>query len=440
MSPRHTTPDVRLASRRWVSPVRTLSLALLLWVAPQWAHALPATLGTATGVSCAVVREYGGDAQILDESRLDIAEVGEKTSVGCNGWVSVDQGWVTLRHRNGAVIHLGPGTFARMTDRPDAVTLFRGQAYFSPGDATELSVLTPNARARIRDGAMIVIFDAGTEKTQVVGVERRATVENRFEGAHRIAVQAGEVSDLDFQLTRVIPQVARPVAAESLKEKLALLHVDPRTAAEALRLAGLRLKNSRVRIAMGQSHGRSPAGLEFARPGEPDPAHPAGVKRTHPLPAALGASRNLPRAHAEMLALSEPPPRVAGEPKRTSRAKGRAHTVGKKSLVQAATRRRVPEKQLAEKPPAAGSDAAIARVRSEAPGPSGPAESTQTNETTLSATPEEGGQTGQRGPEHTVAEAPPEADPEAEMLARDEARRRAEKKKLIEELSTIQQE
>src|SRR5690606_3583434 len=100
-------------------------------------------------------------------------------------WLSVEDGWAQLVHRDGYRINVGGDSFVQVTDdyledgKPagDHLTLYRGQVYAQAERGTgtgELRVVTPHARARIRLGRAIVVFSRSEEETQLVCLEREA--------------------------------------------------------------------------------------------------------------------------------------------------------------------------------------------------------------------------------------------------------------------------
>lgn len=217
---------------------------------------------------CATIRGHGGSAQILDENRTRIHEVGEIDQVPCGGWVSVDDGWVRLEDRLGHELRLGAASFAQLTEGPIEVILFRGQMY---GRASRgaLRVITPNARAIASGGSMLVLFDPRSETSQVVALAGAVEVENRFEKSHRTRVGPGTLSEVSFRHFRILPRSPRPVAPESLVAKLGELRVPMEARETALHATRLALARSAVKVARigvaseDRSPQRSPAGLVF---------------------------------------------------------------------------------------------------------------------------------------------------------------------------------
>lgn len=279
MSPRKTATDAD-----WIRKAAlVLGFALALALAPSaLGHPVTAEGGPE---ACATVEGFSGSAQILDETRTAIHEVGEIRQVPCEGWVSVDEGWVRLVDRNGHEIRLGEGTFVQLTAEADELVLFRGEVY---GKASRgvLRVITPNLRARVSRGSLLVLFDPGSEESQVVALDRAVEVENRFVRSHRVRVMPGTLSELDFKLLRVLPRMPRPVEPGSLEAALSELNVAAEAREAALKLARIRIQQNKVKIARAGTavgRGRAPAGLVFDQDG-------AGARKEAAKQVSPGAS------------------------------------------------------------------------------------------------------------------------------------------------------
>jgi hypothetical protein len=223
---------------------KALLLAGLLGVSAA-AHAREAATPLSSDVPCSVLEKFGGQVQVLDPARTQLIDATAETGIPCSGWVSIGRGWARIRHRDGYRFYAGSGTFIQIPEGgsdPDApfdqVILFRGQLYGQAGEGSrELRVLTANARARIRRGTSVVIYNQEDQETQLVALEYSSTLENRFQDSRRIKVNAGEATSLDFRALRVVPTTPRAVAISSLRQKLADLHVGERDKKSAVRAA-----------------------------------------------------------------------------------------------------------------------------------------------------------------------------------------------------------
>jgi hypothetical protein len=227
-----------------------LHASLLLWgsliasavssaFAPVYAtEAKPESIQKVT--PCAVVDRFAGDAQVLDEARTRVVEADNRVPVYCGGWVSVENGWLTLKHRFGYQIHVGPHSFVQFLDDADAIAVFRGQIFAqASGGMGELRVVTPNARMRVSRGSIVTLFDPEEEMSQLTVVDGKADFENRFDTTKKanVAVKSGFASALDFKLMRVVPSIPKVVATSSLKAKLLELHVPLKESERALAIA-----------------------------------------------------------------------------------------------------------------------------------------------------------------------------------------------------------
>lgn len=220
-----------------------LGIASLIWAPEISAVEISGQQGPS--VPCAVLEDFGGGVQILDSTRKKIVDATRKAGVSCGGWVSVESGWAHLNHRDGHRIRLGSKTFVQfLENNPDGyfsgdpVQLYKGQLLGQAGGGSgELRVITANARMRVGHGSAILIYDVNAEETQLVQLEKTATLENRFEPTGKVTVRAGEASSLNLKQMRVTPTLARAVSVASLKPRLQDLHVRDREKSFAVRTA-----------------------------------------------------------------------------------------------------------------------------------------------------------------------------------------------------------
>lgn len=235
--------------------------------------------------ACGVITDSLGTIQILNSSRTELVYGGKKSAVPCGGWISLaTQSWAKIQHREGYVIHLSQGSFVQFLDGQtpskelaameyiagDRLILYRGQAYLvSRNGMPPLYAMTANSRARLSEGAVILVYDAEAEKSQLVTLEGQATFENRFQGARKIQVSAGEASDLTLKEIRLIPSIAHGVTVASLKSKLDELQVGSPEANGAIRHAVKRMERkfaSLESVQMGEPHEAD----ESTEPEEPE--------------------------------------------------------------------------------------------------------------------------------------------------------------------------
>jgi hypothetical protein len=226
--------------------IKAMLFACSMLLAPAFTLANEAKPeGTQSIPPCAIVDQFSGDTQILNETRTSIKDMDAKAPVPCGGWISVQSGWAILQHRFGYRIHAGPGTFAQLQNDAEALVLYRGQIFVQAGGGMgELRIVTPNARLRLSRASAVALFDADEEKSQVSVVDGKAVFENRYETSKSATavVKSGYTSTLDFKLMRIVPSTPRIVAGASLKAKLKELHVPERESERALAIARNRQK------------------------------------------------------------------------------------------------------------------------------------------------------------------------------------------------------
>lgn len=191
-------------------------------------------------IPCGILENFSGDVRIMDSERRPIADAKLRSSISCGAWISVNYGWAQIRHQVGPSVHLGARTFVQFPDPKlgDQMLLYRGQAYVQVrAGQDEFKVVSATGRARMKRDQAIIIFNPEENETQLIALENSATLENRFEPGHKVQVQAGESTELNLKLLRVIPTLPSAVSISSLRPKLAQLRVLERDQLEALRAA-----------------------------------------------------------------------------------------------------------------------------------------------------------------------------------------------------------
>ena len=200
---------------------------------------------------CGVILKAGGKVEIFDPDRTHLLDAAPNQAIPCGGWVSVgnEPGWITIKHRDGLVVTGASGTFFQIQDQHvdptravESVTLYRGQLHIaSDSGGTEFRIGTANAMARFSLGRIYLGFSETDEETQLISLEKTATLENRFHGDRRIVVKAGEATTLNFKALRIVPSTPRAVVMSSLKEKLEAFYLDPASKSEAVLAASARV-------------------------------------------------------------------------------------------------------------------------------------------------------------------------------------------------------
>jgi hypothetical protein len=214
--------------------------------------------------SCGLLDSFAGDVLILNSSRTQILNVTSRLALPCGTWVSVNQGWAQIKHQNGPRIYLGNQTFVQLNDfrkdsefKGDHTILYKGQIYVQANEGEEeFRIVTAGARARIKRGKLVAMFDPAQDETQIITLSNVATLENRFEPSRIVQAKAGESTQLNFKLLRVIPSAPQAVAAAPLKSKLFEMHVPQSDQTDAVR-AVLNRQNRKFAATLDTS--RSPA-------------------------------------------------------------------------------------------------------------------------------------------------------------------------------------
>jgi hypothetical protein len=308
----------RLNSRGRANKLSLLLALAAAFAAARPAHGVQVTPAVTINTPCAWMEMYGGNVQVLDASRTRLLDSGEHTGIPCGGWVSVDRGWALISHRDGQKFYAGPGTFLEVPEnntdghrKGDHVVLYKGEVYgIAPEDAPELRIATANARARLKSARGIVLFSEQQEDTQLICLERKAWLENRFQIEKKILVKQGEASSLNFKAMRVVPSTPQAVAAAPLRQRLQEFHVGDSEQERVLRIVKARQdrkfaalldtrddeemssEGARERTTATMELQRKPAGLEVnetgdesleaALKGESAPRKPAGkAKAVH---------------------------------------------------------------------------------------------------------------------------------------------------------------
>lgn len=86
------------------------------------AHALEATTAENSGIPCAILENFGGDVEVLDPSRTRVVGLTKSSSIPCGGWVSSGNGWAIIRHRDGHDLRIGPNTFLEIPESHPGAT------------------------------------------------------------------------------------------------------------------------------------------------------------------------------------------------------------------------------------------------------------------------------------------------------------------------------
>ena len=219
----------------------------------------------ATPTLCGVLDSFAGDVEVLDSTRERLVSLSLRTPLACGNWIATNPGgWAQIKHESGAIVLLGPDTLVQIlpltadsSKLPDHFTLYKGELYLEVGGGQgELRIISPTGRVRTDRGRAIMTYFQAEDKTQLVALENSARLANRFEAERSVLVQAGEMTELDFKLLRVMPLLPKPVSMPSLRSILAELRISEReqTLAEAAakrasdrRIAGLPIEGDHLK-------------------------------------------------------------------------------------------------------------------------------------------------------------------------------------------------
>jgi hypothetical protein len=103
-------------------------------------------------------------------------------------------------------------------------------------------MLTPNARARLKQGSGILLYNPDRQRSQWVTLSRLGMLENRFESETQVTVGEGEGSVFDLSQARVVPMAPRAITVASLKPLLKALDLSEKSQKAAVYVALQRQK------------------------------------------------------------------------------------------------------------------------------------------------------------------------------------------------------
>jgi hypothetical protein len=211
---------------------------------------------------CATLADFDGKIQLLDSSRSFVIDTEPNAAVPCGGWISVQTGWALVKHRDGYRLQIGAGTFlqfARPEDE-DPLVLYRGQFHLESGQGSdEVVVLTANARIRQKSGRSIMIYSELSEESQLISIDKVASLESRFEPETAVPVRPGHVSSLNQKALRLVPTAPAILPIAQLQTKVKELSLPLKMQRDSVRLAKL----GQERRIQDARQSRKPAGLVF---------------------------------------------------------------------------------------------------------------------------------------------------------------------------------
>jgi len=261
---------------------------MLIVTLPVLAWASESEQISSKAVPCAILEKFEGEVQVLNASRTHLLDIELKIPIPCGSWISVHGvGWALLKHRQGFEIKMGSMTFIEIFDNyrnahltgEDHIVLYKGKVFVNTGKGNEeLRVVTANARARMKGGQALIMFDQENEESQLVAIDHPATLENRFEPGRRIIAKRGEATNLNFKRLRIVPSTPMAVKVASLKAQLYNLPF------------GKKEKAAVIAAAMGRSKRKFAKKLDLKKKGKQperaiaseDPSQKAPTYERHP--------------------------------------------------------------------------------------------------------------------------------------------------------------
>lgn len=182
---------------------------------------------------CATVTAAHGTSRVMDATRTILNDGERGVAVACGGWVMVSQGTLSLEHRDGYRMTFSADSFAQLNENNltghfdrEALTLFRGQVMIrSPQGSPTFQGITPDGRVRLANATGLLIYATGDEETQLIALDGKSSLENRFLAEQRVTVAPGEVTSMSRKTARTMPSIPQAVAIASLRGKLDGLRV-----------------------------------------------------------------------------------------------------------------------------------------------------------------------------------------------------------------------
>lgn len=259
------------------------------------------------GPICGRLLQFDGEVYLF---RTSPGSVGERDLLGpkkdnpiqCGDWISVSKGWAKLALGRGGSLDLGSHTFLQLQGAPDfELVLYRGLVFATaPVGGKELSLISSGARAQIKEGRALFLFDSQKEDSQLIAISGEVVLENRFLPTARVQLRPGEMSLLDFQKERIKPQNPGALSVNHLKALfLERLPLNRDTQLEALRIVS---KRSERRLVSSLVSEEGPASSS-----EGKPRSPSVYQRHNAMPVDLPLKKHLIQKMTGGLQVDEDP-------------------------------------------------------------------------------------------------------------------------------------
>lgn len=194
---------------------------------------------------CGFLSTFNGNVQVFDADRSVIRDVGLGMKIHCGDWVSVESGNAHIEQvQSGAKVMLTAGTFAQVVNAGSTIgsirehlVLYRGEIYAKQHSREEFRVITPQARVTFSASEGYVLAQDTLGETQVLTVEGKNRIQNRFIDHAPIIVSEGKFSKVGTSTSRNIPHEARYGEPEMMQERLTKFGVAPKTIATLVQTA-----------------------------------------------------------------------------------------------------------------------------------------------------------------------------------------------------------
>ncbi len=253
-----------------------------------------------SGVSpvCGSLDTFNGKVQVFDADRSVIRDVTTGMRIHCGDWVSVESGLAHIRQiQSGAKLTFTAGTFAQVVNAGSTTSsirehlvLYRGEVYAKQASKEEFRIITPQARVTFSASEGYVLAQDSLGQTQILMVEGRSKIQNRFVEHSPVVVGEGKFSKVGASNNRNLPLDPRFAEPNMMQERLEKFAVAPKKIAALVAMARksarpalpAKLKGSSDRRIASVSPGKADAEFKADQTGSGgDPKEPQGENGPH---------------------------------------------------------------------------------------------------------------------------------------------------------------
>lgn len=228
------------------SVIATLA-TMILGVVP--AIASESTPSVSSEVSCAQVKKFQGETEILSADRKTMIPLELGASLPCGSWLSVSEGNLILEHSEKYLILVSGSALFQIFDHQedeertsdDELVLYRGKLMILPLiGAKPFRVITAGARVVTQGGAFLLSYLEDREESELIAFQKPVRFENRHESSRGIDLKGGEASSHHFRELRVLPTTPKVIAMNGLKQRLAEFPLEKNDVHRIVTIAGRR--------------------------------------------------------------------------------------------------------------------------------------------------------------------------------------------------------